>query len=95
MPCLKERRAQKDNWPADLKSQISDLRSIAESCSRQLRGWADSLQNSEIKGQRHLTEKSKRVDEHKKRPEAAMRDLLERLPSNHPLRMDACKRGII
>jgi four helix bundle protein len=45
----------------DLKSQISNLKSLAESVSRQLRGWANSLQNSEITGQRHLTEKSGRV----------------------------------
>jgi len=45
----------------DLKSQISNLKSLAESVSRQLRGWANSLQNSEIPGQRHLTEKSGRV----------------------------------
>jgi len=44
---------------ANLKSQISDLKSLAESCSRQIRGWADSLQNSDIKGPRHLTDKSK------------------------------------
>jgi hypothetical protein len=43
---------------SNLKSQIADLKSLAESCSRQLRGWADSLQNSDIKGQRHLTEAS-------------------------------------
>lgn len=42
-----------------LKSQISDLISLAESCSRQIRGWADSLQNSDIKGQRHLTNESR------------------------------------
>lgn len=45
----------------DLKSQISNLKSMAESISRQLRGWANSLQNSEIKGQRHLTEKTSHV----------------------------------
>jgi len=44
-----------------LKSQISNLKSLAESVSRQLRGWANSLQNSEIPGQRHLTEKTGRV----------------------------------
>jgi four helix bundle protein len=44
-----------------LKSQISNLKSLAESVSRQLRGWANSLQNSEIPGQRHLTEKSGRI----------------------------------
>jgi four helix bundle protein len=42
---------------AHLKSEISDLRSRAESISRQLRAWANSLQNSEIKGQRYLTDK--------------------------------------
>src|SRR6266404_2670525 len=49
MLCLKGRRARNANWPADVKSQIANLKSIAESCSRQLRGWADSLQNSDIK----------------------------------------------
>lgn len=55
MLCYFERR------PAlvDLKSQISNLKSVAESCSRQLRAWADSLQNSEIEGQRHLNDKSR------------------------------------
>src|SRR5438067_13845704 len=41
MLCLKERRARNANWPADVKSQIANLKSVAESCSRQLRGWAD------------------------------------------------------
>jgi four helix bundle protein len=44
---------------AHLKSQISDFKSIAESCSRQLRAWADHLQNSDIKGQRHLNERTR------------------------------------
>jgi hypothetical protein len=41
--------------------RISDLRSRAESISRQLRAWADSTQNSETKGQRDLTDKVRRV----------------------------------
>lgn len=45
----------------DLRSEISDLRSRAESISRQLRAWADSTQNSEIRGQRFLTDKARRV----------------------------------
>ena len=45
----------------DLRSEISDLRSKAESVSRQLRAWADSMQNSEIRGQRYLTEKERRA----------------------------------
>jgi hypothetical protein len=43
----------------DLRSEISDLQSKAESVSRQLRAWADSLQNSDIRGQRYLTDKTK------------------------------------
>ena len=39
-----------------LKSQISDLRSQAESISRQLWGWLNSLQNSDIKGSRYLND---------------------------------------
>jgi four helix bundle protein len=44
---------------SDLRSEISDLRSKAESISRQLRRWADSMQNSDIRGQRYLTDKTK------------------------------------
>lgn len=43
----------------NFKSEISNLRSKAEAISRQLRGWADSLQNSNIQGQRRLTHQSK------------------------------------
>jgi len=71
------------------------LKSIAESCSRQLRSWADSLQNSEIKGQRHLTAKCRHEDDQKKRAAAIQKELLRKLPPNHPLRNDARKRGII
>jgi len=46
----------------DFRSEISDLKSRAESISRQLRAWADSLQNSQIRGARYLTDQSRRVD---------------------------------
>jgi hypothetical protein len=71
------------------------LKSLAESCSRQLRGWADSLQNSDIKGQRHLTEKSRLHDEQRNRAALTQRELLRGRPFDHPLRLDAKKRGII
>jgi len=44
----------------DFRSEISDLRSRAESISRQLRAWCNSAQNSDIRGQRYLTEKERR-----------------------------------
>ena len=59
----------------DLKSEISDLKSVAESCSRQVRAWADSLQNSDIKGQRHLTARSRELD----RQKVARAELLQKL----------------
>lgn len=47
----------------DLKSEISNLISDSISISEQLRAWANSLQNSEIKGQRYLTDKTRRVSQ--------------------------------
>jgi four helix bundle protein len=95
MLTLKLRRAEKSRWPAELKSEISNLKSIAESCSRQLRGWADALQNSDIKGQRHLTDKSRRAHEQKKRAQAFDITLLRHLPAWHPKRKEAEERGLI
>lgn len=56
--------------PVDLKSQISNLKSVSESTSRQLRGWADSLQNTDIKGQRHLNERTRIEYDQQKRTTA-------------------------
>lgn len=76
MLTVKSRRIQ----DAKLKSRISKLNSLAESCSRQIRAWADHLQNSEIKGPRHLTEKARRLDEQKKRADTFLRELREKYP---------------
>ena len=85
MLCLLERK------PAliDLKSQISDLKSSAESCSRQLRAWADSLQNSEIPGTRYLNDAVRRRADGRKRAEATMKTLRDTLPPDHPRRQKA------
>jgi four helix bundle protein len=82
MLCFLERRPAFANF----KSQISNLKSTAESCSRQLRGWADYLQNSEIKGQRHLTAKARRHYDADKKAGEFQKELLEILPPDHPLR---------
>jgi len=52
-------------WFSNLKSEISDLRSKAESVSRQIRAWADSLQNSGIKGTRYLTDAARESQQRK------------------------------
>lgn len=89
MLCYFERR------PAlsDFKSQISNLKSVAESCSRQLRAWADALQNSEIEGQRHLTDRSrtewKKGKEEKERRTKFIeteRNMMAKLPPDSPVR---------
>jgi four helix bundle protein len=73
----------------DLKSQISNLKSLAESCSRQLRAWADSLQNSTIKGPRHLNNRERQRSDVQRRAAAFQQKLLNNLPPNHPLRRRA------
>jgi four helix bundle protein len=68
------------------RDEIARLRALAESCSRQLRGWADSLQNSEIKGQRHLNAKTKKSWQRKKSAGELERSIIARLPPGHPAR---------
>lgn len=82
MLCLLLRRP----WMKDYESQIEDLIKSAESCSRQLRAWADHLQNSDIKGQRHLNESVRRQVQRKKSAAEFQQKLLAGLPPGHPLR---------
>jgi four helix bundle protein len=77
----------------DFKSEISDLKSIAESCSRQIRAWADALQNSDIKGPRHLNDQSRSDWEKKNAREASAkafaareREIISKLAPNDPAR---------
>lgn len=60
-----------------LKSQISDLISESESTSRQLRGWADSLQNSDIAGQRRLNDRTRSAYQNQRRADEFMEKLRE------------------
>ncbi len=89
--CFMENRL---HW-REFKFQISNLKSLAESCSRQLRAWADNLQNSDIQGPRHLTDKSRRAVDQTKRAAAFQKELLRKLPPGHPLRRDAEERGLL
>jgi four helix bundle protein len=60
---------------ANLKSEISNLRSLAVSISRQLGAWANSLQNSEIKGQRYVTQKTRQSSEATRQREEFIEEL--------------------
>ena len=59
----------------ELRSAIPDLKSRSLSVSKQLRGWADSLQNSDIRGQRYLTKKSRRITRESEEREAFLEEL--------------------
>lgn len=75
MLCVMERLADFK----DLKSEISDLKSKAESISRQLRGWADSLQNTPIKGPRYLNEKVRELEKRKRERDEFLQELRSNL----------------
>lgn len=60
---------------SDIQSEISSLKSLAESCSRQIRAWADNLQNTDIRGQRHLNEQSKQNYQSQKSADAFVEKL--------------------
>lgn len=61
--------------PEHFKSQISDFKSHCENISRQLYGWINSLQNSDIDGQRHLNDKTRQTYEQRQRREAFQKKL--------------------
>jgi four helix bundle protein len=97
MLLLLERKVQKSNADSanlsGLKANTDKFKILAESCSRQLRAWADSLQNSEITGQRHLNEKSRKDWDKKhdkaegiKRLDQMQIELVSKLPIGHPVR---------
>ena len=67
----------------DFKFEISDLKSRSESISKQLRAWADSLQNSDIRGQRYLTNKTRRATKESREREEFLEEL-RRIREGHP-----------
>ncbi|MEW6304380.1 MAG: four helix bundle protein [Verrucomicrobiota bacterium] len=71
---------------AAFRPELARLKSLAEFCSKQLRAWADSLQDSPIKGQRLLNQNARERTEQQKRAAAMQRKLLAMLPPDHPLR---------
>jgi four helix bundle protein len=76
-----------------LSEPIASLITQCESISRQLRGWADSLQNSEIKGQRHLNEASRTEWDQHRRREAFVAKLAGMTRRNNPADSDGQDAG--
>lgn len=67
---LKSEISNRQSEIPDLKSEISALIVLAESCSRQIRAWADQLQNSDIAGPRRLTDAGRESWQRGKRADA-------------------------
>ena len=60
-----------------LNKETALLKKKAESCSRQLKAWALSLQNSDFKGERHVNQKVKRATEAAREREEFLNELAE------------------
>src|SRR5437867_7395053 len=73
MLCLLER------IPAfrSLSKEIKTLKPGAESCSRQLKGWIQSLQDSDFRGERNVNRKIKRIDQATRDREEFLKELAE------------------
>lgn len=65
--------------------QLKEIRELAESCGRQLTGWAASIEASPVQGKRHLNERSREA----RRAEQVAREyrlmFLRGLKPEHPL----------
>jgi four helix bundle protein len=73
MLCLIERIAAFQ----ELGRETKLLKNKAESCSRQLKAWAQALQNSDFKGERHVSQKMKRAAEAAKERQDFLNELAE------------------
>jgi four helix bundle protein len=69
---------------AHLRTRIIELIPQAEGVSRQLRGWANSLQNSDIAGQRRMTDQTQQQYRQRQRSENFLRKLDELRKSSLP-----------
>ena len=67
---------------SDLRSEIPDLIQRSLSISRQLRAWADSMQNSDIRGQRYLNDRSRRATKESQEREEFLEEL-KRIREGH------------
>lgn len=85
-----------------LTERMEAMRASAESCARQLAAWADNLQNSDIKGQRHLNDNTR--DQYRKTKDRetgeqqwqdARLQRLKNLPDDHHLKIEARRKGEI
>lgn len=82
--------------------RIEQITQAAESCGRQLRAWADSLQNSDIEGHRHLNDKTRAEYGKRKAAQEGRTKYAEmeeaaakKLPDGHPWKESMRRKGRI
>jgi four helix bundle protein len=71
-----------------LKPQVRDLariRSLAESCARQLGGWVESIESSAVQGKRHLTPQNREPKRVADKAAEFRLNFLRNLEPVHPL----------
>jgi four helix bundle protein len=71
------RFCEKSAWAVHRGPTVGELIEASIGISRQLGGWIDRLKNSEIKGQRYLTDATRHVYEQRKRETALKQNMRE------------------
>ena len=64
---------------------LQRIRGLAESCARQLTGWTTSIEDSPVKGKRHLTGEVRERREVAQKAQDFRRTFLRGLKPEHPL----------
>jgi four helix bundle protein len=64
---------------------LQKIRELAESCARQLTGWAGSVDRLPFEGRRHMPDKFKRARETEEKARNFRLNFLKQLKPNHPL----------
>jgi four helix bundle protein len=64
---------------------LQQIRAMSESCARQLTAWTASVEESSVKGKRHLTGEVKKQREVEQRTKNLRQDFLLNLSLHHPL----------
>lgn len=65
--------------------QLLEIRTLAESCSRQLTGWAASIDGSLVQGKRHMTNQIREKRELAQKAKEFRINFLRSLKPEHPL----------
>jgi len=80
MAALKDRPKLKQHVAA-----MQKIRTLAESCARQLAGWAGAVDQFSFKGKRHLPEKERQSRESAQKSRDFRLNFLKNLKPDHPL----------